>query len=43
MVAILYTLVETAKVCGVGPIAYLVEAATRNGCAGTQTTQSVPL
>jgi transposase len=29
MAAILYTLVETAKVSGVDPIAYLVEAATR--------------
>ena len=29
MAAILYTLVETAKVAGVDPIAYLIEAATR--------------
>ncbi len=29
MAAILYTLVETAKVSGVDPIAYLVAAATR--------------
>jgi hypothetical protein len=29
MAAILYTLVETAKVTGVDPIAYLVAAATR--------------
>jgi transposase len=29
MAAILYTLVETAKVSGVDPIAYLIEAATR--------------
>jgi hypothetical protein len=29
MAAILYTLVGTAKVCGVDPIAYLIEAATR--------------
>jgi hypothetical protein len=28
MAAVLYTLVETAKVSGVDPIAYLVEAAT---------------
>lgn len=29
MAAILYTLVETAKVCGLDPIAYLLEVATR--------------
>ena len=29
MAAILYSLVETAKVCGIDPIAYLVEVATR--------------
>ena len=29
MAALLYTLVETAKVSGVDPIAYLIEAATR--------------
>jgi hypothetical protein len=29
MAAILYTLVETAKVAGVDPIAYFVAAATR--------------
>jgi hypothetical protein len=29
MAAILYSLVETANVCGIDPIAYLVEVATR--------------
>ena len=29
MAAIFYSLVETAKVCGIDPIAYLVEVATR--------------
>jgi transposase len=29
MAAILYSLVETAKVCGLDPIAYMVEVATR--------------
>ena len=29
MAAILYSLVETAKVCGLDPIAYLLEVATR--------------